>query len=71
MRRIQEVKNGGSLEKAVLNVNRSVEEKQKNDRNYTYSELGRLIMHNQARHGQDDKKHARLADIGKNDYICR
>lgn len=36
-------RNGGSLEKAVANANRSVEEKQKNNRDYTYSELGRLM----------------------------
>ena len=36
-------RNGGSLEKAIANANRSVEEKQKSDRDYTYSELGRLI----------------------------
>lgn len=37
-------RNGGSLEKAVANANRSMEEKQKNARDYTYSELGRLII---------------------------
>lgn len=36
-------RNGDSLEKAVANANRSMEEKQKNARDYTYSELGRLI----------------------------
>ena len=36
-------RNGGSLEKAVANANRSVEEKLKDDREYTYSELGRLM----------------------------
>ena len=36
-------RNVGSLEQAVANANRSVEEKLKNDRDYTYSELGRLI----------------------------
>lgn len=36
-------RNGGSLEKAVANANRSMEEKQKNARDYTYSELGGLI----------------------------
>ena len=36
-------RNGGSLETAVANANRSMEEKQKNARDYTYSELGRLI----------------------------
>lgn len=37
-------RNCGSLEKAVANANRSMEEKQKNARDYTYSELGRLII---------------------------
>ena len=36
-------RNGGSLDKAMANANRSVEEKQKEGRDYTYSELGRLI----------------------------
>lgn len=36
-------RNGGSLEKAVINANRSMEEKLENARGYTYSELGRLI----------------------------
>lgn len=36
-------RNGGSLEKAAANANRSMEEKLKNDREYTYSELGRLM----------------------------
>ena len=36
-------RNGGSLEKAIANANRSMDEKQKNGRDYTYSELGRLI----------------------------
>ena len=36
-------RNGGSLEKAVSNANRSVEEKMKSDKDYTYSELGRLM----------------------------
>ena len=36
-------RNGGSLEKAVANANRSMDEKQKSSRDYTYSELGRLI----------------------------
>jgi hypothetical protein len=36
-------RNGGSLEKAMDNVNRSMDEKLKSDRDYTYSELGRLI----------------------------
>jgi len=35
--------NGGSLEKAVGYANRSMEEKQKDGRDYTYSELGRLM----------------------------
>lgn len=34
-------RNGGSLDKAVGNANRSMEEKLKGD--YTYSELGRLM----------------------------
>lgn len=37
-------RNSGSLEKAVANANRSMEEKQKSARDYTYSELGRLII---------------------------
>ena len=37
-------RNGGSLEKAVANANRSMVEKQKSARDYTYSELGRLII---------------------------
>ena len=36
-------RNSGSLEKAIVNANQSVEEKQKSDRDYTYSELGRLM----------------------------
>lgn len=36
-------RNGGSIEKAVVNANRSIEEKLKSDRDYTYSELGRLV----------------------------
>ncbi len=36
-------RNGGSLEKAMTYANRSMEEKQKCGRDYTYSELGRLI----------------------------
>ena len=36
-------RNGGSLEKAVANANRSMDEKLKRDRDYTYSELGRLM----------------------------
>ena len=36
-------RNGGSLEMAVDNANRSMDEKLENGRNYTYSELGRLM----------------------------
>jgi hypothetical protein len=36
-------RNGGSLEKAIANAKRSMDEKQKDDREYTYSELGRLM----------------------------
>lgn len=36
-------RNGGSLEKAAANANRSMDEKLKDDREYTYSELGRLM----------------------------
>lgn len=36
-------RNGGSLEKAVSNANRSMDDKQKSDRDYTYSELGWFI----------------------------
>jgi hypothetical protein len=36
-------RNGGSLEKAVANANRSMDEKLKSKRDYTYSELGRLM----------------------------
>lgn len=36
-------RNGGSLNIAVVNANRSMNDKQINDRQYTYSELGRLI----------------------------
>ena len=36
-------RNGGSLEKAMANANRSMDEKLKNSREYTYSKLGRLI----------------------------
>jgi hypothetical protein len=35
--------NGGSLENAIANANRSMDEKQKEGRNYTYSELGKLM----------------------------
>lgn len=37
-------RNGGSLEQAVTNANRSMEENLENVRDYTYSELGRLII---------------------------
>lgn len=36
-------RNGGSLEKAVVNAHRSMDEKQLSGRDYTYSELGRLM----------------------------
>lgn len=36
-------RNGGSLEKAVDNANRSIDEKNNDGRDYTYSELGRLM----------------------------
>ena len=36
-------RNGGNLEKAVTNANRSMDEKLKSDRDYTYSELGRMM----------------------------
>ena len=36
-------RNGGSLEKAMANAKRSLEEKMKSDRDYTYSEQGRLM----------------------------
>lgn len=36
-------RNGGSLEKAIANANRSMDEKLKSDRDYTYSELGMLM----------------------------
>ena len=36
-------RNGGSLEKATANANRSMDDKQINSRDYTYSELGRLM----------------------------
>lgn len=35
--------NGGSLKKAIANANRSIEGVQDGERNYTYSELGRLM----------------------------
>ena len=36
-------RNGGSLENAIANANRSMDEKLKDGRDYTYSELGRLM----------------------------
>lgn len=36
-------RNGGSLERAMANTNRSMDEKLKSGRDYTYSELGRLM----------------------------
>lgn len=36
-------RNGGSLERAIANANRSMDEKLKSGRDYTYSELGRLM----------------------------
>ena len=36
-------RNGGSLSTAVENANRSMDEKLRSDRGYTYSELGRLM----------------------------
>lgn len=36
-------RNGGSLDKAIANANRSMDEVQKDGRDYTYSELGRLM----------------------------
>lgn len=36
-------RNGGSLQMAVANANRSMDEMQKEGGNYTYSELGRLM----------------------------
>jgi hypothetical protein len=36
-------RNGGSLEKAIVNAKRSMDEKLKDGRDYTYSELGRLM----------------------------
>ena len=36
-------RNGGSLEKAFFNANRSMGEKEASGRDYTYSELGRLM----------------------------
>lgn len=37
------LKNGGAIENAVKNANRSVTERDSTPRNYTYSELGKLI----------------------------
>ena len=36
-------RNGGSLEKAIVNASRSMDEVQKEGRDYTFSELGRLM----------------------------
>ena len=36
-------RNGGSLNSAISNANRSIEDKLANERDYTYSELGRLM----------------------------
>lgn len=36
-------KNGGSLGAAIVNANRSMNEKEESGRDYTYSELGRLM----------------------------
>lgn len=36
-------RHGGSLEKAIANANRSMNEMQKDARDYTYSELGRFV----------------------------
>ena len=36
-------RNGGSLEKAMANANRSMDEKLKDGRDYTYSDLGKLM----------------------------
>ena len=36
-------RNGGSIKKAVANANRSMDEKVAGDKDYTYSELGRLM----------------------------
>lgn len=36
-------RNGGSLERAMINANLSMDEKLKSGRDYTYSELGRLM----------------------------
>ncbi len=34
---------GGSLEKAITNAEKSMKEKEKDDRDYTYSELGQFM----------------------------
>lgn len=36
-------RNGGSLQMAMVNANRSMDEVQKDGRDYTYSELGKLM----------------------------
>lgn len=36
-------RNGGSLEKAIANADRSMDERNNDGRNYTFSELGRLM----------------------------
>ena len=36
-------RNGGSINKAISNANRSMDEKLKDGRDYTYSELGKLM----------------------------
>lgn len=36
-------RNGGSLENAIKNANKSLDEKLRDNRDYTYSELGKLI----------------------------
>lgn len=36
-------RNGGSLSSAIANANHSMDEKEASGRNYTYSELGRLM----------------------------
>ncbi len=36
-------RNGGSLKKAIANAEKSMKEKEKNGRDYTYSELGQLM----------------------------
>ena len=37
-------RNGGNLDIAIANADRSMDEKQANNREYTYSELGRLMV---------------------------